>query len=604
MNDSYILTIPERIAALRQEMAANSLDAFLVPRHDAHQGEYVAARDARLAWLTGFTGSAGIAVVLADTVAVFADGRYTVQLRQQCPVGIFEHHHSIDDPVEAWLARSLKSGQRIGFDGMLTSTAFYDRLRMMAEAGGIELLPVEANPVDAVWRDQPGPPMGRITAFPQQFSGRSATDKLGTLQKEMQDAAVDLMVETQPDNIAWLLNVRGNDVTYNPIPHSFLLVEKTGGATWFVNAAKFEDGLAESLPNSVTVKSQPEFLATLAAKARTDSTVWIDPEASPTAVLLTLQKAAATPLRKPSALTKAKAVKNATELSGMQECQVHDGLAMTRFSAWLHREVPARAAKGNPVTEREAEEKAQFFRAASADYIYDSFAPISAAAGNAAMCHYAATEACNAPILDQQPYLLDSGAQYVNGTTDVTRSFAFGSCPEGYERAYTAVFKAFVALATLRFPKGTQGHHIDAICRRPLWDLGLDYDHGTGHGIGHSLSVHEQPQRIGKAYNPVDLLPGMVMSIEPGHYVADSYGIRIENLFEIVAADDGFMEFRNITLIPIQTDMMHLKDLSDAELRWLNDYHSGVFATLYPLLDADDPAAEWLKIACRNLIRP
>ena len=604
MTDAYTMTIPERIAALRRQLAAKSLDAFLVPRHDAHQGEYVAARDARLAWLTGFTGSAGIAVVLADTVAVFADGRYTVQLRQQCPVGIFEHHHSIDDPVETWLARSLKSGQRLGFDAMLTSTAFYDRLRVMAEAAAIELVPVDTNPVDAVWHDQPGPPMGKITAFPQQFSGRSAIDKLGALQTEMQAATVDLMVETQPDNIAWLLNVRGNDVAFNPIPHSFLLVEQTGGVTWFVNTAKFEAGLAESLPNSVTVKSQPEFLATLAAKAQAASTVWIDPEASPTAVLLTLQNAAATPLRRPSAVTKAKAVKNAAELSGMRASHRDDGLAMTRFSEWLHREVPTRAAKGDPVTEREAEEKAQFFRAVNAGYIYDSFAPISAAAGNAAMCHYAATEASNAPILPQQPYLLDSGAQYVNGTTDVTRSFAFGQCPDGYERAYTAVFKAFVALATLRFPKGTQGHHIDAICRRPLWDLGLDYDHGTGHGVGQCLSVHEHPQRIGKAYNPVDLSPGMVMSIEPGHYVADSYGIRIENLFEIIMADDGFMEFSNITLIPIQTDMLQLQNLSDAELGWLNAYHSGVSATLQPLLDAQDPAANWLKTACRTLVRP
>lgn len=604
MTDTYALTIPERIKALRQEMVKRSLDGFLVPRHDAHQGEYVAPRDARLAWLTGFTGSAGVAVVTADTVAMFVDGRYSVQVRQQCHGDLFEHHHLVDDPVDRWLARILKPDQRLGFDPMLTAPASYDAWRAAAESAGGCLVPIEENPVDAVWHDQPAPPMGRITAFSQQFAGRSYAEKLTALQEQMQSAAVDLMVETQPDNIAWFLNVRGNDVAFNPIPHSFLLVERAGGATWFVNSAKFEPGLADSLSKSIIVKPQSEFLATVATKASPESKVWIDAVASPTAVLLALQDAGATALRNPSVLTTAKSLKNPAELSGMRDCHLHDGLAMARFSEWLHRDVPSRAAAGNPVTEREAEEKAQHFRSAAAGYIYDSFAPISAAGGNAAMCHYSASDASNAPVLPQHPYLLDSGGQYVNGTTDVTRSFAFGALPEGYMRAYTAVFKAFVALASLRFPKGTQGHHIDAICRRPLWDLGLDYDHGTGHGVGQCLSVHEQPQRIGKDHNPVDLRPGMVMSIEPGQYVADSYGIRIENLFEIIEAGDGFMEFKTITFIPIQTEMLNLDALSDAELNWLNDYHSAVFTSLRPLLGANDQTAFWLEAACRKLARP
>lgn len=601
MTDTYSQTIPERIQLLRQELSARSLDAFLVPRHDAHQGEYVAPCDARLAWLTGFTGSAGQAVVTAKTVAVFVDGRYTVQLRQQCPGPMFEYHHALNEPVATWLAGAMKPGQRLGFDPMLSPPSLYGALRAAAESAGAELFAVDTNPIDLIWRDRPAAPKGRITAFPQQFAGRSAMDKLFDLQKAMRDGAVDMMIETQPDNIAWLLNVRGEDVAYNPIPQSFLLVEVTGAVTWFVDAAKFGADLAESLPAPVSILPQDDFLPTISAKAASRKSIWIDPDFSPAAVLLALQGAGATPVQTPSALTLAKSAKNATELSGMRDCHVHDGLALTRFSEWLHREVPARAAAGVPVTEREAEEMARTFRAVHPAYLYDSFAPISAAGGNAAMCHYAATDADNAPILPDRPYLLDSGGQYANGTTDVTRSFAFGARPEGYDRAYTAVFKAFVALATLRFPKGTKGHHIDAICRRPLWDLGLDYDHGTGHGVGHCLSVHEHPQRIGKDVNPVDLRPGMVMSIEPGHYVADSYGIRIENLFEIIETQDGFMEFKNLTLVPIQTEMLILPDLTRQELGWLNDFHRDVFAALHRLPGLDARTVAWLDSACREL---
>lgn len=601
MTDPCSQTIPERIQSLRQELSARALDAFLVPRHDAHQGEYVAPCDARLAWLTGFTGSAGQAVVTPETVAVFVDGRYTVQLRQQCPGPMFEHHHALNAPVATWLARAMKPGQRLGLDPMLSPPALYSALRAAVESAGAELVGVDSNPIDVIWRDRPAAPNGRITAFPQQFAGRSAMDKLADLQNAMRDGAVDMMIETQPDNIAWLLNVRGEDVAYNPIPQSFLLVEVTGAVTWFVEAAKFETDLAESLPAPVSILPQDAFLPTISAKAAPRKSIWIDPDFSPAAVLLALQDAGATAVQTPSVLTLAKSAKNATELSGMRDCHVHDGLALTRFSAWLHREVPARAAAGIPVTEREAEEMARSFRAAHPAYLYDSFAPISAAGGNAAMCHYAATDADNAPILPDRPYLLDSGGQYANGTTDVTRSFAFGARPEGYDRAYTAVFKALVALATLRFPKGTKGHHIDAICRRPLWDLGLDYDHGTGHGVGHCLSVHEHPQRIGKDVNPVDLRPGMVMSIEPGHYVAGLYGIRIENLFEIIEAEDGFMAFKNLTLVPIQTEMLILPDLTGREMGWLNDFHRDVFAALHRLPDLDARTVAWLDSACREL---
>jgi len=321
-----------------------------------------------------------------------------------------------------------------------------------------------------------------------------------------------------------------------------------------------------------------------------------DPNFSPVAVRQTLEKAGATPISEVGFLTRTKAKKNLTELEGLRLCHIHDGVAMTEFSAWLTETVPERAVSGHPLTEREAEEKALGFRKERPGFLSESFNSISAAGGNAAMCHYSTSQTRNAQILPQHPYLLDSGGQYETGTTDVTRSFAFGAFPEGYKRAYTAVFKAFHAIATLRFPKGTQGHHIDAICRRPLWDLGYDYDHGTGHGIGHRLSVHEQPQRIGKPVNPIDLKPGMVLSIEPGHYVPGVYGIRIENLFEIVEADDGFLEFQNLTWVPIQTDMLIVHDLTSDEREWLGSYHAKVKSTLEPFLSEN--ALAWLERLC------
>ena len=594
MSKTAVVDYPARIALLQKRMKALGLDGYIVPRYDAHQGEYVADHDARLAWLTGFTGSAGMALITADLAAMFVDGRYTVQVRNQCPHPVFEHHHFFDDPIDLWLAKHMQHGQSIGFDAMLLPPNWHRRFAKAAEAAGAQLIAIEHNPVDAIWTDQPPPPLGRITAFALQFAGRSFTEKRTELLDQMRVLGAQHCVETQPDNIAWFLNVRGNDVAYNPIPHSFLLIDKAGATSWFVDSRKLDSALLESLPEGLSVYEPAAFLRNLGAAVNPGDKVMLDPDFSPVAALLAVEKAGGKPLEQRSPITLTKACKNRTELSGLRDCHVEDGIAWVQFSEWLAKTVPERAALGNPVSEHEAEEKMLAFRQMRPGFIYDSFNPISAAAGNAAMCHYATSATSNAPILPQSPYLLDSGGQYETGTTDATRSFAFGQRPEGYDRAYTAVFKAFVALATLRFPKGTQGHHIDAICRRPLWDLGMDYDHGTGHGIGHSLSVHEQPQRIGKPYNPVDLKPGMVMSIEPGHYLAEVYGIRIENLFEIVEAEDGYMEFANLTLIPIQTEMLQVPMLSQAERLWLNSYHAEVFKICSQRIGA----SEWLAQAC------
>ncbi len=514
-------------------------------------------------------------------------------MRNECSGPLFSHHHLFNEPPESWLAENAAKGWRIGYDAMHLPPSWFDRFARACTQAEADLVAQVPNPVDAIWPDQPAPPMGRITAFPLQFAGRSSRDKALDLAAALERENADFIVDTQPDNIAWFLNVRGNDVAFNPMPHSFLLAGRDGRAVWFVTEDKLDASLMESLPDHVELQPFDALLTTLKTRIVTGQRVLIDPDFSPVAVRQTLETCGASVLCRPGLLTLAKAVKNPVELQGMRNCHLDDGVAWTEFHAWLLETVPARAKTGNPVTEREAEEKILDLRKARPGFISESFNSISAAAGNAAMCHYATNQERNAPILPDNPYLLDSGGQYDTGTTDATRSFAFGPRPEGYDRAYTAVFKAFHALMTLRFPKGTQGHHIDAICRRPLWDLGLDYDHGTGHGVGHQLSVHEQPQRIGKPYNPVDLKAGMILSIEPGYYEAQKFGIRIENLVEIVEEENGFLAFKNLTLAPIQTDMLLLDRLVGEERVWLSAYHAKLLEILSPHLGEN--ALQWLK---------
>ncbi len=577
---------PARIGALRAEMVRRRLDAFILPRFDAHQGEYIAPRDERFRYITGFSGSAGMAIITPDTVALFVDGRYTVQLANECRCALFVHHHLFDEPPEHWLREVAAEGWRVGFDPMHLPPAWFDRFDAACNAVPAKLVAEADNPVDAIWSDQPPLPAGRITPFPQQFAGKSVAEKCADLVAHMRKADADFYVDAQPDNIAWLLNVRGDDVAFNPMPHAFLVVARDGSITWLVDPEKLDRDVLDGLPAMVETLPQAALLPELERRVRKGQKVLIDPDFSPVAVRQVIEKAEAEAHGEGSILTLTKAIKNPTELEGFRACHLEDGVAWTEFSAWVAETVPARALAGDPVTECEAAQKILEFRQRRPGFLDESFSTISAAAGNAAMCHYSATPASGTPILPESPYLLDSGGQYETGTTDATRSFTFGQRPAGYDRAYTAVFKAFHALATLRFPPGTQGHHIDAICRRPLWDQGLDYDHGTGHGIGHRLSVHEHPQRIGKPHNPVDLKPGMVMSIEPGYYEAGRFGIRIENLFEIIEAEDGFMEFRNLTYAPIQTDALITDDLTAAEQAWLESYQRELYERLSPLLSA------------------
>lgn len=596
MNVFDLPSIAARLAALRQEMNNCGLDALIVPRFDAHQGEYIAPHDERLAYLIGFTGSAGVAIVTHDRTALFVDGRYTVQAARQCSGHGIERLHLHTQPPEHWLAEIALPGWRVGYDAMLLPPAWLTRYETALTPVAVRMVVTEGNLVDRIWTHQPAPPQGRISGFPLQFAGRSPLEKRDWLLGEMARIGASHHVETQPDNIAWFLNVRGDDVRFNPMPQSFLTLGRDGMANWFVDRTKFEEGLADSLPDWVHVHPMPAFLPLLRESLSPADRIAIDPDFSPVAVSLLIKEAGASVIARPSAVTLEKAVKNHTELEGLRDCHVADGAAWAEFGAWLARMVPERAKAGHPITELEAEDAILAFRQQQPGFLSESFRTISAAGSNAAMCHYSADPASQGRIAPEGTYLLDSGGQYLTGTTDATRSYAFGPVSPQYRRAYTAVFRAFHALATARFPKGTQGHHLDAICRRPLWDLGLDYDHGTGHGIGHRLSVHEQPQRIGRPFNPVDLQPGMVLSIEPGHYVAGDYGIRIENLFEIREAEDGFLEFQTLTLAPIQTDMLDLASLTRTEIDWLDTYHARVWSTLEARVSAG--ARVWLLASC------
>lgn len=589
----------ERLAELRTELRQCGVDGCFVPRADVHQGEYVAARDERLAWITGFTGSAGAAIVLAERAAVFVDGRYTVQVRQQVDAAYFEFRHLIDEPPAAWLAAHA-AGLRIGVDPWLVPPALFERLDATLRASGGELVALATNPIDAVWHDQPDAPLGAIEPHPLACAGRAAADKRRALATTVAARGALALVETQPDNIAWLLNVRGADVPYNPVPQSFLLLYADGAAEWFVDARKLpaEAERAGWELDGVRIAPVETFAARLATGFEAGARVWLDPDAAPAAARFALEAAGCQPLLAASPVTLAKAPKNPVELAGIRAAHVRDGVALVRLLAWLDRSVAA----GQVLDERDVVEQVLACRREQAQFREPSFATIAAAGANAALPHYRVDPAAPAPLLPQGVFLVDSGGQYRDGTTDCTRTVALGPLDAEPRDRYTRVLKGHIALATARFPRGTRGYHLDALARQFLWAVGCDYDHGTGHGVGQFLSVHEPPQRISKAAVAVDLEPGMVLSNEPGYYAAGRYGMRIENLVEVVEHADGYLGFRELSLVPIDRRPLDLDQLTAAERAWLDAYHARVRAEVLPGVRALSAAdAEWLEAATAPL---
>lgn len=586
-----------RLAALRAVMKRRDLDGFIVPRGDEHQGEYVPPRAQRLAWLTGFTGSAGHAVVAARRAAVFVDGRYTLQMRAEVAASLFEYKHLIDDPLVAWVADTLPSGGRLGYDPWLHTAGWVERTRPQLERAGLSLVPCEDNPVDSVWTDQPPPPLAPVVAQDIAFAGTPAADKRAAIAETLSRDGVGAVVLTQPDSIAWLLNIRGADVPCMPLPLSFAILAADGAVELFIDRRKLAPGLAGHLGNRVTVRAPDELGPALDALGRGGRKVMADPASCSAWLFDRLHMAGALVEREADPCALPKACKNAAELDGTRAAHRRDGVALTRFLHWLSEEGPSGA-----VTEMAAAERLLAFRRENERFRGLSFDTIAGAGSNGAIVHYRVSETTDRRLEPGSLFLLDSGAQYLDGTTDVTRTVAIGEPTAEMRAHFTRVLKGHIAISTALFPRGTSGSQLDTLARLPLWSVGLDYDHGTGHGVGSFLSVHEGPQRIAKVPNTVALQPGMILSNEPGYYRAGAYGIRIENLIvvqpaEVPGAERSMLGFEVLTLAPIDQTLVDPALLTGAEADWLDAYHAHVRAALTPELSrtGDTAAAAWLE---------
>ncbi len=589
-----------RLAALRGELKRRGLAGFAVPHADEHQGENLPGRAQRLTWLTGFNGSAGIALVLGDKAAIFVDGRYTLQVRDQVDTALFAPQHVTEEPPAAWIEANLPKDGKLGYDPWLHTRKQVETLGKAAEKAGGALVAVADNPIDALWTDQPPPPVAPVVAHDAAFAGRSSAEKRQELAESLKKQGLAAAVLTLPDSIAWLLNVRGGDVASTPLPLSFALLGEDGTVQWFIDPRKPAPGLARHLGNGVEIRPPAELGAALDTAGAGGRPVLADPGSAPAWIFQRLEAAGAAVTEGEDPCQLPKARKNQTELAGTRAAHSRDGAALTRFLAWLDSEARARAEAGNPVGELEAAARLAAFRRGDGDYRGASFDTISGAGANGAIVHYRASAETERLLESGSLYLVDSGGQYRDGTTDVTRTVAIGA-PSGEMRdRFTRVLKGHIALATVRFPKGTTGSQLDPLARAALWRAGLDYDHGTGHGVGSYLGVHEGPQRISKVANGVALEPGMIISNEPGYYKTGAYGIRIENLVVVVeSAPEGDFEgerplyaFETLTLAPIDRALIAAELLTEEERAWLDAYHARVRETLTPLLD--EATATWL----------
>ena len=593
-----------RLDALRKELKRRQLDGFVVPISDEHMSEYVGAYAQRLAWLTGFGGSAGSAVVLANEAAVFVDGRYTLQVREQVDGRLFDYQSTLETSIAEWLAAHAPEGAQIGFDPWLHGKPWVDACNSALATKGAKMVPVDGNPIDAVWNDQPAPSLAPAMVHGNEYAGQSSEAKRSQVAEWLTARGLDAAVVSALDGVAWLLNLRGEDVERTPVALSFVLAHADGTAELFIAGEKVTPELQAHLGNAVTIRERDEFVPQLRALA--GKKVAVDPERSVAAVFDALAGAGATVCAMTDPTVLAKAVKNPVEQAGQRAAQARDGAAIARFLHWLSLE----AHKGE-LDELSAAAKLRGFRDETGLLRDLSFDTISAAGPHAASPHYKVDESSNIPIAPNSVYLVDSGGQYLDGTTDITRTVWTGPgqpMPEHKDR-FTRVLKGHIALARAVFPKGTVGAQLDTLARMHLWQAGVDYAHGTGHGVGSFLSVHEGPQRIakasgGQAGTGQALLAGMILSNEPGYYKAGEFGIRIENLVlveprAIAGAEGDYFGFETLTFAPIDATLVDLALLTQDEIDWWNAYHAQVQAILAPQLDG--AALAWLKTACAPL---
>lgn len=583
---------------LRAELKRQDLDGFYVPHEDEYQNEYLPDANERLAWVSGFSGSFGSALILMDRAALFVDGRYTIQAVDQTDHALFERVAVPDPGPFGWLAKQKLSGRTIGYDPALMTPNDVEAFSAAAKKAGAKIEAVSNNPIDQAWTDRPPQPLEPVTPHSIEFSGQDADKKRTIVAERLADLGADAVVLTAPASIAWLFNIRGGDVACSPLPLARAILHRDGSAALFMAPEKETPDLRTHLGNKVTLASMESLPAEL--QALNGKSVCLDPATASAWFFQTLDEAGAQIVRAQDPVLVPKACKNATELAGTAAAHRRDGAAVTRFLHWLDTE----AQSGN-VTEIDAALKLLDFRSVDASMKDMSFETISGAGPNGALPHYRVSSASNRPLERGSLYLVDSGGQYPDGTTDITRTVAIGEPSAEMKRHYTLVLKGHIAMDRVRFPEGTTGTHLDILARHALWQAGCDYDHGTGHGVGVYLGVHEGPQRIAKAWNATPLMPGMIVSNEPGYYKEGAYGIRIENLQyvtpaeEIEGGDRPMLGFECLTFAPLARDLIDLDLLTADERDWVDDYHQRVLSEIAPLIDGE--AADWLQQACAPL---
>jgi Xaa-Pro aminopeptidase len=586
-----------RVKALRTELARRGLTGFIVPRADRQQNEYVPASEERLAWLTGFTGSAGVAVVLMERAALFVDGRYTLHAREQVDTALFEIVHGVETPPDQWLEQVLTSADRLGYDPWLHTADGAEKLAKVCAAAGATLVAVEPSPIDLLWTDRPPPPLGPVVLHGIRFAGEEATTKLSRIRPEIAKLKADALVVSDPHNVAWTFNIRGSDVAHTPLPLSFALVPREGRPALYVDGRKLSNEVRNHLEALADVREPADLPRDLSVLGQAKKTVRLDQATAADALARLITSHGGKAPRGADPITLMKAVKNSVEIEGARTAHERDGAAVVRFLAWFDREAPR-----GKLTEIDAVEALESFRREGGPLKDISFPTISGAGSDGAIVHYRVTRKTNRPIKPGELFLIDSGGQYEDGTTDITRTIAVGEPIAEMRERFTRVLKGHIAIARAVFPDGTTGAQLDPFARRSLWEAGLDFDHGTGHGVGSYLSVHEGPARLSKL-GTVALKRGMILSNEPGYYKTGAYGIRIENLVlvaeapAVAGAEKPLNAFETLTLAPIDLRLVNRALLTDEEAAWLDSYHARVRDALAPLLDGE--ARAWLDAATR-----
>jgi Xaa-Pro aminopeptidase len=588
-----------RLAALRAELKQRGLDGFIVPRADRYQNEYVPPCAERLAWLTGFTGSAGVAIVLADRAVIFVDGRYLVQVRDEIDASAFAVEHLVEHPPAQWIEENLPAGAKLGYSPWLHTVDGAERLAKACEAAKANLVAVADNLIDSAWANRPAPPLGAVVLHELRYAGEEASSKLERVCADLAKNSADALIVSDPQSVSWLFNIRGHDVPHTPVVLASAIVPKDGRPALYVDPRKLGNDVRHRLEELADVRANSDFERDLAALGKAQRAVRLDAGICPEAIAKLIADNGGKIVRGGDPIVPMKAVKNAVEIAGAKAAQLRDGAAVTRFLAWFDREAP----RGR-LTEIDAVEALESFRRDTGALKDVSFPTIAGAGPDGAIVHYRVSRSSNRRIGTDELFLVDSGGQYEDGTTDITRTLAVGAPSADMRKNFTLVLKGHIALARAIFPDGTSGAQLDTLARQFLWRDGLDFDHGTGHGVGSYLSVHEGPARISKLGGAA-LKRGMILSNEPGYYRTDAYGIRIENLILVTAAkpvagaEKELNAFETLTLAPIDARLIDTALMTSEEVSWLDAYHARVRDEIAPLLDA--PTRQWLIAATAPL---